>query len=302
VFADTFKEHRARKARVPAFGMEDCMGWAQGITGPALAAIVAVFLGLGASPGRALAETLKISGTGGAIGGVVLVARAFREANPGVKVVVPRSMGSTGGIRAAIAGKLDIGVSARPLTPEERSMGGRETPYARTPFVFAVNRGVVRSDITLAEAVDIYAGKTAWWEDGTPLRLVLRPSADTDSILLGKMAPGMPAALAKAHGREGMIVARTDKDCADRLENTAGAFGTTTLALVLSEKRSVKVLSLSGVMPSGEAVVNGTYPYAKTFHLVTGLRPSPAATRFIAFLRSPAGMSILLQAGHAPLP
>jgi phosphate transport system substrate-binding protein len=278
------------------------MRWAKRIAGPALAGVAALFFGLVASPGGTSAETLKISGTGGAIGGIALVARAFCETNPDVKVVIPRSMGSTGGVRAAIAGKLDIGLSARPLTPEERSMGGRGTPYARTPFLFAVNPGVARSDITLAEVVDIYDGKTNWWEDGTPVRLILRPAADTDSTLLRRMAPGMPAALAKAHGREGMIVARTDKDCADRIETTPGAFGTTTLALVLSEKRSIKVLSLSGVMPSGEAVMNGTYPYAKTFHLVTGPRPSPAVSRFIAFLRSPGGMSILLQAGHVPLP
>jgi phosphate transport system substrate-binding protein len=278
------------------------MRWARRISGPVLAGIAAVFWGLGASPGGTSAETLKISGTGGAIGGITLAARAFCEANPDVKVVFPRSMGSTGGIRAAIAGRLDIGVSARPLTPEERSMGGRETPYARTPFLFAVHPGVTRSDITLSEAVDIYGGKFSWWEDGTPVRLVLRPAADTDSMLLRRMAPSMAAALARAHGREGMIVARTDKDCADRIETTPGAFGTTTLAIVLSENRSIKVLSLSGVMPSAEAVTNGTYPYAKTFYLVTGLHPSPSATRFISFLRSPGGMSVLLQAGHVRLP
>ncbi len=278
------------------------MARAKGNARRVFAWIAAAFLGLWAYPGGSSAETLRISGNGSAIGGIALAARAFRDANPGVKVYIPRSMGSTGGIRAAIAGKLDIGVSARPLTPEERAMGGRETPYARTPFVFAVHRGVDRSGITLDEAVDIYGGETGWWEDGTPVRLVLRPAAGTDSAMLRRMSRGMAAALAKAHGREGMIVAQTDQDCADRIENTPGAFGTTTLSLVLSEKRGIKVLSLSGVTPSGEAVADGTYPHAKTFHLVTGPHPSPAANRFIGFLRSPDGKSVLLRAGQVPLP
>jgi phosphate transport system substrate-binding protein len=252
-------------------------------------------------PERSSAETLKISGTGGAVAGIALVAKAFAAENPGVKVVIPRSMGSSGGIRAAIAGKLDIGVSARPLTPEERAMGGQETPYARTAFVFAVNNRVSRSDISLNEAVALYGGKIERWKDGTPVRLILRPSADTDTHLLRRMIPAMAAALERANEREGMIVAQTDKDSADRIERTPGAFGTTTLALVLSEKRKVKVLSLSGVTPSGKTVRDGSYPYAKTFYLVTGPVRSPAATKFIDFLRSPKGMAILLQAGHVEL-
>jgi len=278
------------------------MGRKKKVLEAVLAGLLAAVLGLSAAPGGASAETLRISGTGGAMGGIALVARAFCQAHPGVRVVLPRSMGSVGGIRAAIAGKLDIGLSARPLTREERAMGGREAPYARTPFVFAVHPGVARSDIRLDEAVAIYGGKFNWWDDGTPVRVVLRPPADTDSVLLRRMDRGMAAALANAQKREGMIVALTDTDCADRIEGTRGAFGATTLSLVLSESRRIKVLSLSGVVPSGETVANGSYPYSKTFHVVTGASPTPTAARFIDFLRSPGGMSILQRAGHVPLP
>lgn len=280
------------------------MGRGRKIAAPALAGLILALLGPGGLSGAATsgAETLKISGTGGAIGGIAQVASAFCRANPGVKVILPRSVGSTGGIRAAIAGKLDIGLSARPLTREERAAGGRETPYARTPFVFAVNPRVGRSDITVDEVRDIFGGKFGWWEDGTPVRLVLRPVTDTDCDVLRRMIPGIAGALVGAHGREGMLVARTDTDCADRLESTPGAFGTMTLSLVVSENRRIKILSLSGVVPSGEAVTAGRYPYTKTFRVVTGPHPSPAAVRFIDFLRSPDGMSILLRSGHVPLP
>jgi phosphate transport system substrate-binding protein len=168
--------------------------------------------------------------------------------------------------------------------------------------VFAVNPAVKQSGITLSEAVDIYGGKIDRWKDGSPLRLVLRPVSDTDTVHLERMSPRMAAALAQARRREGLIVALTDHESADAIEDTPGAFGTTTLAMVASEKRKIKILSLSGVTPSGNAVRDGSYPYAKTFHLVTGPNPSRAATKFIAFLRSPAGSSILDRAGHVPLP
>jgi len=278
------------------------MAGTNGRIGVAVAGLLAALILAGTLADGISSETLKISGTGGAIGGIKLVSEAFERANPGVKVVLPRSMGSSGGIRAAIAGKLDIGLSARPLTAEERATGGREVPYARTAFVFAVNPGVKQSNITLFEAVDIYGGKTDRWKDGTQVRLVLRPVSDTDTVHLERMSPQMAVALEQAHRREGLIVALTDHDCADVIEDTPGAFGTTTLAMVTSEKRNIKVLSLSGVAPSGDAVRDGSYPYAKTFRLVTGSNPSRAATKFIAFLRSPAGRSILDRAGHVPLP
>jgi phosphate transport system substrate-binding protein len=277
------------------------MGLTKSILG-AVAGGCATAMFLAAASGPAVAETLRISGDGGAVAGIARVVKAFCGANPGVRAVISRPVGSSGGIRAAIAGKLDIGVSARPLTLAERAMGGSDIPYARTPFVFAVNPSVVRSDISLNEAVAIYGGRIARWEDGGPVRLVLRPADSVESAMLRRMSPRMAAALARAQGRQGMIIARTDEECAHRLETTPGAFGTTTLAMALSGNRRIKVLSLSGVTPSAESVRDGSYPYAETFHLVTGPRPAPVATRFIAFIRSPAGASILARTAHAPLP
>jgi len=263
--------------------------------------LVPLLLHGGFLPGGVSAEGLKVSGTGGSIGGIRLLAEAFRKANPGVEVVVPKSMGSSGGIRAALAGKLDIGISARPLNAEERSRGGREIPYARTAFVFAVNPGVKETGITLPMAVEIYDGKILRWRNGTPLRLVLRPAADSDTETLRRMSPRMAEAVERALGREGLPLAMTDQDCADAIERTPGAFGTMTLSLVVSEKKTIKVLSLSGVKPSNRTVRDGSYPYAKTFYLVTGPNPSPIAERFIRFAVSPEGGAFLERVGHVPL-
>lgn len=270
--------------------------------GISVAWIVPLFLGTTMFPGNVRAEMLRISGTGGAIGGMRLLAEAFRKAEPGVEVVIPRSIGSSGGIRAAIAGKLDIGLSARPLSAEERAEGGRQTAYARSAFVFAVNPDVKRSDITLAEVIDIYAGRKTTWDDGAALRLILRPAADTDTIALRKISPEMAYAVEQAQKREGLIVATTDQDSADEIERTGGSFGTSTLALVVSEKRRIRMLSLSGVKPATKSVRDGTYPCTKMFFMVTRQAPSPAAERFIRFVRSPEGKAILSRVGQVPLP
>jgi len=275
---------------------------ARRMAGVSVAWIVPFFLGATMFPGPALAETVRISGTGGAIGGMRLLAEAFRKAEPGVNLVILPSLGSSGGIRAVLAGKLDIGVSARPLSPEEMAQGPRQTPYARTAFVFAVNPDVKRSDATLDEVIDIYAGRKTTWEDGTALRLILRPAADTDTVVLRNISGEMANAVQLSQKREGLIVAPTDQHSADVIERTSGSFGTTTLALVASEKRRVRILSLSGATPTTKSVRDGTYPYAKTFFMVTRQAPSPAAEKFVRFVRSPEGKAILSRVGHVPLP
>ena len=275
---------------------------ARRMVGLSVAWIVSLFLGATMVPGYVCAETLRITGTGGAIGGMRLLAEAFRKAEPGADVIILPSIGSSGGIRAVLAGKLDIGLSARPLSPEEMAQGPRQTAYARTAFVFAVNPDVKRSDTTLAEVNDIYAGRKTTWDDGTYLRLILRPSADTDTIALRNISGEMAYAVQQSQKREGLIVATTDQDCADAIERTSGSVGTTTLAIVVSEKRRIRMLSLSGVEPTTKSVQDGTYPYTKTFYMVTRQAPSPIAARFILFVRSPEGKDILSRVGHVPLP
>ncbi len=247
-------------------------------------------------------ETIRISGTGGAIETIRRLGMSFVKSNPSTIIAIPPSMGSNGGIKAVLAGKLDIAVSARPLTEGERARGGCEIPYARTPFVFAVNGRTARRGVTRDEVLAIYRGTMTAWDDGSPIRLILRPRSDSDIDALLPVSPEMGAALDAAYGREGLLTAMTDQDAADALEKTPGAFGTTTLALVAAEKRNIRILSLEGVHPSLKSLGDGSYQHSKTFFLVTGANPPPTVRSFIAFVRSPAGASILRKSGQAAIP
>lgn len=242
-------------------------------------------------------ESIVVGGTGCAAGGIKLVAGAYRKHHPDVEFRFLPSLGSSGGIKALLAGSLDIALSARPLKDEERANGADAFAYARTPFVFAVSRGQTQSAFTLDQVVAIYAGEMRQWPDGRQLRLVLRPESDTDTAILRSMSPSMEKAVNAAHKREGMLIAITDQENADLLINVKGSFGAMALSQILSEHLSLKAITLDGVAPSVKTVVDGTYPHAKTLYVVT--RRADAKTRgFLRFLASPEARAILTRNGH----
>ena len=261
-------------------------------------AVLAVLVVSG--PRSAVAETIRISGTGGAKETIRILGEAFRKTNPGIRIEILPGIGSRGSVRAVLAGRLDIGLSARTLSGEERARGVVETGYARTPFVFGVNSALKMTGLTLEDVAGIYGGKRDW-ENGKRIRLVLSPAEYSDIPVLKGMSPAMGAAVDIALRRKGMIIATSDHDAVDAIETVPGAFGVTTLSLVLSEKRALRILSLDGITPSVRAMADGSYPYSKTFSMVTKSNPSAAVRRFIDFVRSPAGAAILAKNGQQAL-
>ena len=209
------------------------------------------------------------------------------------------SLGSTGGIKAVLDSALDIGVSSRSLNDREKAAKARE--FARTPFVFATAINNPVSDVTIRELADIYSGKTRTWPDSRPIRLVLRPSTEYDTLLLKSLSPDIDRALTETLGRQGMIVAITDQDSVTAIEKVPGALGTTTLGQIISEKRRLKVLSLNGVTP-GLTVSAAVYPYVKTYFLVTKPDPRPVVRQFIEFVFSPQAREILARSGYRTAP
>lgn len=246
----------------------------------------------------AQAQEIRIGGTGAALGTMQVLAQAHAKTAPEARLTVLPSMGSGGGIKALLAGAIQIGVSSRPLTEAETKAGAVAIEYGRTPLVFATALNNKVTGITTQNLVDFYSGKVEEWPNGVKLRLVLRPIGDSDSEAIKNISPAMRDAKTAAEQRKGMVFTVTDQDTASSLETTAGALGPSTLALILSEKRALKALAIDGVVPSGPALANGSYPLYKQMLLVTGPKSGADALAFVAFVRSPAGKDILQQTGY----
>lgn len=107
----------------------------------------------------------------------------------------------------------------------------------------------------------------------------------------------MDQAVTTALARKGMILAVTDQDSADAIAAVPGALGTITLAQLVSENRKFRPLSLNGVVPGLATVRSGSYPYTKTFHLVTKSEPVGRVREFVDFVFSAQGSDILSRSG-----
>ncbi|MBI5739651.1 MAG: substrate-binding domain-containing protein [Nitrospirae bacterium] len=242
-----------------------------------------------------------IGGTGSALGSMAELSEAFQKRNPGVSVKILPSLGSGGGIKAAIDCVIDIGIISRPLKEEELRQGVVDIEYAVTPFVFVTSKKTEGLNFTLRDIAGIYSGEIKTWPDGSPVRLILRPASDSDTLMLKGMSPEMDRAVGKALLQEGMIIAPTDQDSAGTAERVSGSLGTSTLSLIISEKRRLNMLSLNGVAPGVKSLSDGAYPFYKKLFLVTGPKAAPAAKKFIEFIKSGEGSAILSRTGYLPL-
>jgi phosphate transport system substrate-binding protein len=255
---------------------------------------------------QAQESVLRIGGTGTGSGIMTILGAEYAKSKPGMRTQIAPALGSSGGIRAVTEGAIDLAVLGRSPTADGKSADAKgavldSVPFADTAFVIAVHVGVPTNEISLAALARLYADEQATWPDRQRVRLVLRPPDDGDNKSLRDFSPAIAAAVDAARQRPGMLVAATDRDCADAIERSRGGLGTSTLGLILAEKRQLKVLKLEGKQPSLASIEDGSYPHKRRIHLAWRTNAPAAVREFVAFLQSARAGALLRENGFAPL-
>jgi phosphate transport system substrate-binding protein len=214
-----------------------------------------------------------------------------------VTIIMEKPLGSSGAIKALLAGVLDIAVSSKTLKPEEISQGAVAREYGKTPLLFATNMDVKVKDINTKDLADIYAGRKLAWGDGSPLRLVIRPEGDVDTKIIRGLSRDIDAAVSESMKRKGMITAVTDPELVETVSKTPGSIGATSLCTMIVGKPKLNPLSLNGVKPTTKALADGSYPIAKDIRFVTTSNIPPAAAKLLDFIYSSRGQRIAEKAG-----
>lgn len=245
----------------------------------------------------ASAEVVRISGIGLSAPLMQRLADAYRLQQPGddVSVVLP-PLGSEGALRALLAGSLELAIISRPLKPEEAPHYGRVRELGRVALGFATRDGQRTATLTARDIVAIYAGDMTRWDNGQPLRLIMRAERESDTKLVRALSPEVSAAMDAALKRRGLVFAENDLEMAKLLENTPGSFGPMTIGLARLLGISVRFLSLDGVMPGAKSVADGSYALSKSLFVIEPSTPTTASQRFVVFLASPVAGRILASA------
>lgn len=267
--------------------------------------LISVFAGaihslmIGASS-LAQAETIRIGGTGVALGGMALLGEAFERRNPDAVVVVLPSLGSSGGVKALIAGAIDLSVSARPLKEREVEKGAEGVLYATTPLAIVTSMQTDADTISLDQMTQMYSGDMTRWPSGQPVRLVLRPTSETDTQILSGLSDAVSQAIAAAHERPGLLTATNDQENADILERLEGSLGAVALGQIKTENRRLKILVFNGTRSEAGRSLSRNGTFDKSLYIVKTQHTSTLAAQFFNFVFSEEAQSILAASDHSP--
>jgi phosphate transport system substrate-binding protein len=248
------------------------------------------------------ANLLRLAGSGSNLPLTRELAEAFEATRPWQRVRVHESIGSSGGIRATLDRAIDIGLISRPLKASEAEQGLQAFAYARVAVVFAANPSVPVRGLTRAMVLDLYAGRMAFWADGSPAVVLQREPGDSSHLAAHAVIPGFEAIDHQGWDERRFRVLFNDRAMQDALLATPGAIGLFDAGLATIQELPLAVLEFEGKRPREEAVRTASYPLFKDLgFVITADEPDPLALEFMAFVYSDDGQRIIQASGYVPL-
>ena len=207
--------------------------------------------------------------------------------------------GSGSGITAVQEGTCDIGLSSRALKDEEKAAGLKETVLAYDGIAIIVHPDNPVSDLTLEQIASIYTGAvTDWSEFGS--------DAGAIAVIGRESGSGTRDGFESITGTEDACVLAQELSSTgaviEAVRTTPGAIGYASLSAVEGQE-GITVLTVDGVAPSEETVLDGSYAIQRPFVFVTRTDEalSDAAQAFFDFATSTAASDLIANAGAVPV-
>ena len=242
-------------------------------------------------------EIIRINGSGAAVSLARPLVLSYSRMHPDVKIDMGKPLGSSGAIKALLAGALDIALTSRPLTDQEMKQGANRMALGKTPVAIIAGRNVAQKGVTTRDLEEIYSGNMRKWPNGEEIRIVLRPHEEVETKILRGLSPGMDRAWGQAFNRKGMLLAITDPESNQLVSRTSGSIGTGALCGIMADKVPVKILTLNGVTPTVESMSKGKYPLHRDINIIVTDKLSESARQFIKFVYSKEGRAIARKYG-----
>ena len=224
---------------------------------------------------------------------------AFMEMHPDVTINYDPT-GSGTGINSALEGTCDVGLASRDLKEEETSQGLTATVFALDGIAIIVNSENPVADLTLDQIAKLATGEISNWSE-------VVDGYDAPVVLIGREAgSGTRDGFESITGTEDACVYTQELTSTGAvIQAVAGnpnAFGYASLSAVEGAD-GVKAVSVEGVAPSEETVLDGTYKVQRNFNFVfnSSSELSDAAQAFVDFALSADAADLIAGAGAVPL-
>ena len=222
----------------------------------------------------------------------------FMADHPDVSVTY-NPTGSGAGIEAVSNGSCDIGLASRALKDEEKEGGLTETVVALDGIAVIVNGENSVTDLTLEQIASIYTGEVTDWsefgsEAGTIANIGRESGSGTRDGFESITGTEDACVLAQELNSTGAVI--------EAVRTTPGAIGYASLSAVEGQE-GITVLTVGGVAPSEETVLDGTYQIQRPFVFATRTDEalSDAAQAFFDWATSEEANSLIEGAGAVPV-
>jgi phosphate transport system substrate-binding protein len=258
----------------------------------ALAALVGACSGKAgtkeAAPARAQ-EALTYDGSTTISGKVLADAVPLFQQKTGIAFAKVGTSGAGKGLKAALAGEVDLAGVTRSLTAEELA----QKPYFQiigydALGVFVNEANPVRS-LSKAQLKAVFTGKITNWKDvgGKSQPIV----ACTEFLNSGRATVDGLKSMALDGAAYGPVKELEDpSDCLRLVASDPGAVAPATIAYAIP---GVRAVTLDGIDPLPENVRSGTYLLSRPMLLVTKSMPQGAKKAFLDFMLSPDGQGVV---------
>jgi phosphate transport system substrate-binding protein len=220
------------------------------------------------------------------------LAEVYQKEHPNATINI-QGLGSSAGIRAALDGVAEIGMSSRELEPDEAAQLD-ELVIARDALAIIVHPSNPIDSLTTTQIQDIFTGKIRSWQGlGGPPAAITLVSREAGSGTFGAfeelVMQGQPITqLTLRQGSNGSIRQIVAED--------PNAIGYISLGIV---DQSVKPLAIDDVEASVENVEAGAYTLVRPFLFVwqKDHQLSSLAQGYVDYVMSPEGQAELAAAG-----
>lgn len=229
------------------------------------------------------------------------LAEEYMKEHPGISVKVEGG-GTAAGIKSLIDGKIDICTASRNLKPyEAKSLADY---YGSLGLVFLIAKDALSiylhpqnpvDNLTSEQLKKIFTSHITNWKEmsgvDTTIQTVIRnPNSGTYLYFKDHVLEG------EEYAANSIVIPQT-KDIVKFVEANVNAIGYGGMGYT----GNVIHVKIDGVEPTEQNVKNDTYPIIRYLHFFTTKYPTGEVKRFIDWVLSPTGQSVVRRSGFIPL-